>query len=62
VVLWVRSEFFYTRQEDTIIITFTWWEQDIDTSVKDKTVLILGSANTAVHGTYSLKNMLKSQS
>jgi len=41
---------------------FTWWEQDIDDSVlDDKTVLILGSYNTAVFGNYSLKNISNTQ-
>jgi hypothetical protein len=52
---------FFTPDKKHHHYYFTWWEQDIDTSVKDKTVLILGSANTAVHGTYSLKNMLKNK-
>jgi len=50
---------FFTPDKRQHHYYFTWWEQDIDTSVQDKTVLILGSANTAVYGTYSLKNTQK---
>lgn len=34
---------------------FTWWEQDIDTARKGRDVLLIGSENTAIHGTYSLQ-------
>ncbi len=33
---------------------FTWWDQDIDSTIQEKEVLIIGSQNTAVYGTYSL--------
>jgi hypothetical protein len=33
---------------------FTWWEQDIDSTIKNRDILFLGSENTAVSGTYSL--------
>lgn len=33
---------------------FTWWDQDVDSTIQEKEVLIIGSQNTAVYGTYSL--------
>ncbi|HMO32605.1 MAG TPA: glycoside hydrolase family 20 zincin-like fold domain-containing protein [Lacibacter sp.] len=34
---------------------FTWWEQDADSTVQGRDILYLGSSNTAVAGSYSLK-------
>ncbi len=33
---------------------FTWWEQDADTTNPQQDILFIGSANTAVQGTFSL--------
>jgi hypothetical protein len=38
---------------------FTWWEQDADTTNKEKDILIIGSQNTAVDGTLSLDKSKK---
>jgi hypothetical protein len=45
---------FFNRDKSKHHYYFTWWEQDIDSTIKNRDILFLGSENTAVSGTYSL--------
>jgi len=45
---------FFNRDKSKHHYYFTWWEQDIDSTLKNKDILFVGSENTAVSGTYSL--------
>ena len=46
---------FLTPQRNNHHYYFTWWEQDVDSTQLEKDVLLIGSENTAVSGTYSLE-------
>ena len=46
---------FFTPDKKQHHYYFTWWDQDVDSSRRDEEVLILGSANTAVYGSYRLQ-------
>lgn len=46
---------FFTPDKKHHHYYFTWWEQDIDSSFPEQTVLILGSPNTTIHGTYRMR-------
>lgn len=45
---------FFNRDKSKHHYYFTWWEQDIDSTLKNRDILFVGSENTAVSGTYSL--------
>lgn len=46
---------FFTADKKHHQYYFTWWEQDTDSSQTNEDILIIGSENTAVYGTYSRK-------
>ncbi|MCX8020743.1 MAG: hypothetical protein N2747_09645 [Chitinophagaceae bacterium] len=46
---------FFNAQRNQHHYYFTWWEQDTDSSVPQTDILKIGSSNTAVEGTFSLK-------
>jgi hypothetical protein len=48
---------FLTPQRNNHHYYFTWWEQDVDSTQFGKEVLLLGSENTAVNGTYSIEKV-----
>lgn len=48
---------FLTPQRNTHHYYFTWWEQDVDSTQLEKDVLLIGSENTAVSGTYRVEKV-----
>ncbi len=46
---------FFTPDKKNHHYFFNWWDQDIDSSKKEKDILFIGSENTAVNGFYTLK-------
>ena len=47
---------FFTPDRKQHHYYFTWWEQDTASTPQGRNVLLIGSKNTAVYGTYSLRH------
>jgi len=48
---------FFTPDKQRHHYYFTWWEQDVDSTRTDEKCLVIGSTNTAVFGTYSMRQI-----